>query len=135
MTLLEYFFKAFDFCRAKHGWSNKKASEVLGISENDLSRFRNGKRGLNDESRREIAGYLGYSLLDFLILGRELAEGKGAPDKTEDVEKLELYRKLVASQENELQGLRVENAELKKRLEVGNISAVPIAPGVELEEE
>jgi len=76
MTLLEYFFKAFDFCRAERGWTSKEAAEKFGIHENDLSRYRNGKRGLKDDKRNEIADFFGHALLDFLILGRKLAEGQ-----------------------------------------------------------
>ena len=106
MTLLVYFFQAFEACCAERSLKQKEIAEIIGISENDLSRYKNAKRGMKEDLKAKVANYFGYELLDFLILGRNVLEGKAidavAHTKIEiqSDREMELLRKLeVANDE------------------------------------
>lgn len=72
----QYFFKALKHCYNESKFkTQKELALTAGISSSTLSEALNGKKA-GDKAKIKVAKAFGYTLIDFIALGRTLIEGR-----------------------------------------------------------
>ncbi len=77
-----------------HGAQSRLADEI-GIDRKNLNGFLNGRKMLSESKREEIAEKLGYSYIDFLLLGMKMFRHEFEFKETEDDKSLEKYSIII----------------------------------------
>lgn len=83
--------------------AQSKLADELGIEKTHLNGFLKGRRMFSESRREQIAEKLGYSYIDFLVMGREIINEK---EKVSEIEDLKQPRQLTYAERKSFDALR-----------------------------
>jgi len=135
-NLYDYFITAFRFCAADKGRGIGKSIAIdTGVSSQFISRIlhKNNKIKAPNQLQKKIAESFGYSIRQFLFIGKEIKNGNLDPLNSEMIKAvdgeylidpnitereriIEMYERLLVFHENRILKLEDENKELRSKL-------------------